>query len=136
MTDHPHPQRLHHRRTKGADMRRDGLALNGLPTTLVAYTSRWANPFKWKVIGRPEANAQFRRLVDDSPPGSQWHRETIPRHLRGWNLACPCKPGEECHADYLLTIANAEEPSWMLLPVALPAAGAAGQAIPKENRDV
>lgn len=26
--------------------------------------------------------------------------------LRGWNLACYCKPDEPCHADYLLRIAN------------------------------
>jgi hypothetical protein len=28
-------------------------------------------------------------------------------HLRGKNLACWCKPGQPCHADVLLEIANA-----------------------------
>lgn len=30
----------------------------------------------------------------------------IRRELRGYNLACYCKPGEPCHADVLLRIAN------------------------------
>jgi hypothetical protein len=30
------------------------------------------------------------------------------RVLRGKNLACWCKPGEPCHADVLLEIANRE----------------------------
>lgn len=29
--------------------------------------------------------------------------------LRGKNLACWCKPGETCHADVLLEIANKED---------------------------
>jgi hypothetical protein len=32
----------------------------------------------------------------------------IMRELRGKNLACWCKPGEPCHADVLLELANAE----------------------------
>lgn len=32
--------------------------------------------------------------------------EEIRRDLRGKNLACWCKPGEPCHADVLLEIAN------------------------------
>lgn len=31
----------------------------------------------------------------------------IAKALRGFNLACWCKPGEPCHADILLEIANA-----------------------------
>ncbi|TBZ68002.1 DUF4326 domain-containing protein [Rhizobium leguminosarum bv. viciae] len=27
--------------------------------------------------------------------------------MRGFNLACWCKPGEPCHADILLEVANA-----------------------------
>lgn len=33
-------------------------------------------------------------------------RRIIRRDLRGKNLACWCKPGEPCHADVLLEIAN------------------------------
>jgi hypothetical protein len=32
----------------------------------------------------------------------------IMRELRGKNLACWCKPGEPCHADVLLELANSE----------------------------
>lgn len=35
----------------------------------------------------------------------------IRKHLRGKNLACWCPPGEPCHADVLLEIANAPEAS-------------------------
>jgi hypothetical protein len=31
--------------------------------------------------------------------------------LRGKNLACWCKPGEPCHADVLLELANPKGPS-------------------------
>jgi hypothetical protein len=33
-------------------------------------------------------------------------QDEINRELRGKNLACWCKPGEPCHADVLLDIAN------------------------------
>lgn len=32
--------------------------------------------------------------------------KTIKKELKGKNLACWCKPGEPCHADVLLKIAN------------------------------
>lgn len=36
--------------------------------------------------------------------------EAVPQldltRLRGWNLACWCRPGDPCHADVLLEIAN------------------------------
>lgn len=34
-----------------------------------------------------------------------WIRHT----LAGWNLACWCKPGDPCHGDVLLRIANTPE---------------------------
>lgn len=37
-------------------------------------------------------------------------KEDVRAVLRGKNLACWCKPGEPCHADVLLEIANAESP--------------------------
>lgn len=36
--------------------------------------------------------------------------EALPK-LRGKNLACWCPPGQPCHADVLLDIANREEPA-------------------------
>jgi hypothetical protein len=38
-------------------------------------------------------------------------RQAVDRELKGWDLACYCPPGWPCHADVLLEIANAEEPS-------------------------
>jgi hypothetical protein len=35
--------------------------------------------------------------------------DEVRRELRGKNLACFCKPGDPCHADVLLELANAEE---------------------------
>lgn len=38
---------------------------------------------------------------------AQWTTvEDVRRELRGKNLACWCKPGEPCHADVLLALAN------------------------------
>lgn len=41
------------------------------------------------------------RLIDPVPTPVD-----IAKALRGFNLACWCKPGEACHADILLEIAN------------------------------
>jgi len=38
--------------------------------------------------------------------GDHWTMTSWLRPLRGKNLACWCKPGEPCHADVLLEIAN------------------------------
>lgn len=41
-------------------------------------------------------------------PVDEWRRELLQQlpGLRGKNLACWCKPGESCHADVLLELAN------------------------------
>lgn len=51
------------------------------------------------------ATAAFRELHDN--PTS---RHAIRHFLAGKPLGCWCKPGQPCHADHLLTIANAPEP--------------------------
>lgn len=81
-------------------------------TRLVARPSRFGNPFK---IGenrmtRDEAIAMFRRWLagefpDFEPERRRRLHESLPM-LRGRNLACYCKPREECHADVLLELAN------------------------------
>lgn len=43
-------------------------------------------------------------LIGHWPPGAD-----AVATLRGKNLACWCKPGEPCHADVLLELANAPE---------------------------
>jgi hypothetical protein len=96
------PQRIQHRREKGARMTEVGLALNGLPTKLVAYQSKWRNPFPFEVYGRAECI----RLFCESIAGR--HAE-IRRDLRGYNLTCACRLDEACHADILLRIANGDD---------------------------
>lgn len=56
------------------------------------------------VAGKAEPISVSPRVVAKRPAPP---REAIIRELSGKNLACWCKPGEPCHADVLLEIANA-----------------------------
>jgi hypothetical protein len=82
--------------------------------------SPWANPFKEgartasnlvapfadvQIRNRAHAVDLFRQLADVSPD----YRREVREHLRGRDLACWCRPDQQCHADVLLDIANAEE---------------------------
>ncbi len=60
----------------------------------------------------------FRDWLSGSPQDPSWWQgpESVAKRaaiadglaeLRGKNLACWCKPGEPCHADVLLELANA-----------------------------
>lgn len=79
-------------------------------TVSVARPAQWGNPH---VIGlcpfcgaehtRKEAVAAFRAYLDH--PAMV---DLVRRDLRGKNLACYCRLGDECHADVLLEIANRE----------------------------
>jgi len=51
-----------------------------------------------------EAVAEFRALLT----GYQENYEPQLAELRGKNLACWCKPGDPCHADVLIELANTE----------------------------
>lgn len=81
-------------------------------TRLVARPSRFGNPFKIGVDGmtRSEAIAMFRRWIEGGLPDFEPERRqrllASLHELRGKDLACYCKPGEECHADVLLELAN------------------------------
>lgn len=102
-------------------------------TVSVARPGRWGNPFPvqpgW---GRERAVALYRHmltggwspswvadLIDEDAQTvyatmAQWRRrlgtgyahDFARAELRGKNLACWCKPGEPCHTDVLLEIAN------------------------------
>jgi len=83
----------------------------------VARPSRWGNPCKvgmFKDYDAAHAVADFERWINrdlavrsfEGPFGKPPSREMIVANLRGKNLACWCKPGEPCHADVLLRIAN------------------------------
>jgi hypothetical protein len=53
----------------------------------------------------PECVQAFREYLSE-PEIAEFVQE-IKTELRGKNLACWCKPGDDCHADVLLEIANA-----------------------------
>lgn len=76
-------------------------------TVRVTRPGRWGNPFRIGDFGiRSNADAvqRYREWLDGRVVGPQPPNEFAA--LRGKNLACWCKPGEPCHADVLLEIAN------------------------------
>ena len=88
------PQRIQLKRTKGWRMPPN--------TVKVDRATRWGNPYRG-VDAVEQFDFYARELVKDRPG---WLA-----HLRGKNLACWCKPGEPCHADVLLELANEKESS-------------------------
>src|SRR3954470_22027727 len=113
------PVRLKLSRVAGFNLQALSQETNGLPAVNVARPGFWGNPFVvnskaasgQEVIGvtylavptAAEAVARFRGLLPQSAD-----RMARIAELRGKNLACWCKPGEPCHADVLLEIANAD----------------------------
>lgn len=72
---------------------------------IVSRPSRWGNPYEAEE-GYTAAEAvrlfepyALQRLVEDP---------TWLEPLRGYDLLCYCRPGEPCHADVLLRLANDE----------------------------
>jgi hypothetical protein len=128
------PQRIQLRRTKGWRLREASIAINGLLAVKVDRSTRWGNPYDASLYGIELSLRLFRDTASgiwdpgNIPPGTpdetwrelysahqKWHawmrghpRDVIRRDLRGKNLCCWCKPGEPCHADVLLEIANSE----------------------------
>lgn len=64
--------------------------------------SRLANPFSVKEHGRDEALRLYREHLAADPA----LLAAVRAEFAGRDLACWCKPGEPCHADILLNIAN------------------------------
>jgi|JI10StandDraft_1071094.scaffolds.fasta_scaffold157590_1 hypothetical protein len=102
-------------------------------TVSVARPTRFGNPFDVATFGREQAVGLYRNAILGTGWSPAWvahmpnalaervYRDTmrlqsrvggierrawIKADLRGKNLACWCKPGEPCHADVLLEIAN------------------------------
>lgn len=97
------PSRLQRKRTRGYRAP-PGAVYVGRPTV-------FGNPFRTVLISREQCVAAFRSwLADDS--GRLGHEEQRRRllerlsELRGKDLMCWCRPGDACHADVLLEIAN------------------------------
>jgi len=72
---------------------------NGLPIVYVGRPGKWGNPFTKEKWGIREAISLYKSYILDS--------ELLDiSELKGKNLSCWCKPGEPCHADILLKLAN------------------------------
>lgn len=72
-------------------------------TVNVARPSKWGNPFK---VGRDGTAAVVVERYLEKVTADAWQIAFIRKDLKGKNLACWCKPGEPCHADVLLELAN------------------------------
>ncbi len=107
MTAETTPRRVQLSRRKGWRMPEN--------TVSVARPGRWGNPFP---IGRegpfsrvaPDAEGAvgfFRAMLRDPQMRARAGYPSDLSPLRGRNLACWCRPGDWCHADVLLELANA-----------------------------
>jgi|ERR1700733_5375379 len=95
------PKRIQRKRTKGWKMPPN--------TVYVGRPTKWGNPYKL---------LQFDSAENCIDAFLQWllacnHRSVIDvdrvkAELRGKDLACWCPPGQPCHADVLLEVANAK----------------------------
>jgi len=118
------PQRIQLSRAKGFNLQAASRMLNGLDAVNCARPGRWGNPYfpgcglgfgnfddamrpaHWPLETPADSVRHFRefaRLMEKDEP-ARFTEHVNP--LRGKNLACYCKPGDPCHADVLLEIAN------------------------------
>ena len=88
------PQRIQLRRSKGWRMPSN--------TVKVTRPGKWGNPYSVAEYGRDLAVKNYRLHIN----GLVLIGAVDLSELRGKNLACWCKPGEACHADVLLEVAN------------------------------
>ena len=88
------PERIQRKRVKGWKMPEN--------TVSVTRPGKWGNPFKENVWGRELALRNYRDFLETCIKTGALNINEI----KGKNLACFCKPGEPCHADILLEVAN------------------------------
>lgn len=107
------PVRIQRKRSKGWK----------LPDNAVIVTrgTMWGNPFIVSPGVKPGSKSGVEYIcvptVEDAVdcfrlmlerPDMKGYVEAVKQKLRGKDLACFCKPGEPCHADILLEVANAK----------------------------
>lgn len=110
------PVRLRLSRAAGFNLQETSRAHNGLEAVHVGRPGPWGNPF---IVGRHGDSAYcvdlYRALlagmlrVGPDIEALERARRFIAENLgelRGRNLACWCRPGQPCHADVLLEVAN------------------------------
>lgn len=94
------PQRIQLSRRKGWRMPAN--------TVVVSRPSKWGNPWTTSErFGAADVVAFYESWMTGDYDSSVLPNRPDVRELRGKNLACWCKPGEPCHADVLLELANA-----------------------------
>lgn len=110
------PVRIQRRRSKGWRMPPN--------TVCVTRGTEYGNPFKVGVHGTAEECVQ--RYIEMVMPYTHHGErnglddfllsvafiETVQAALSGKNLACWCREGAPCHADFLLKIANDPKPTF------------------------
>ncbi|ATE84622.1 hypothetical protein phi2LM21_p05 [Sinorhizobium phage phi2LM21] len=121
-----HPIRLQLSRRRGFNLQDASVAANGLPAINVARPSKYGNPVIkqdfvdlqaiYAELSRPPIEGTWQQhavkcfdgwIGGELPElGTPPTCEEIRRELQGKNLACWCQPGDPCHADVLLLIAN------------------------------
>jgi hypothetical protein len=88
----------------------------------VARPHKWGNPYKVAPHGPYTLAESIERYRCDLLAGRLVVTvEDARRELAGRDLACWCKPGEPCHADVLIEVANSSQENE--LPVTDVAAG-------------
>ena len=117
------PQRMQLSRHAGFNLQEASHLLNGLPAKRVTRPGPWGNPFtiadiakRYKLdaaaaqVKAVELCGQWLRGTLDPKlsPGDPPSREAIRKELKGYNLACWCKPGTPCHSEVLIEIANSK----------------------------
>lgn len=78
-------------------------------TVKVDRSTKWGNPWRARMFSdytAADAVHDFRAWLAGDPARRSAGKPPNLGHLRGKNLACWCKPGEPCHADVLLELAN------------------------------
>lgn len=116
------PVRLQLSRRKGFSLQQLSMATNGLPAVVVRRPTKWGNPFtvaKAEEAGYEDSHAMaayaYRQWLNGDPkwsPADGDRNRIISdiQQLRGKNLACTCRLDQACHADVLLSLANAASP--------------------------
>lgn len=104
------PVRLQLSRKKGFRLQEHSRAVNGLPAVNVTRPGKWGNSYRVGNFGQALAVSLYRRRLSEALLRNPVSGFQALDELAGKNLACWCKPGEPCHADVLLELAN-KEPS-------------------------
>lgn len=97
------PRRITLSRKKGFRLQELSRSLNGLPAVKVTRPGPWGNPYQVSAALSSETAVDLFRVWARTNPD---FRTRVRAALIGKNLACWCKPGQPCHADVLLKIAN------------------------------